>query len=196
MKTLIHGGWVVAFHNGTHELHENGAVVFEGDRIIHAGPAYTGSVDTRIDAAGQLVSPGFINTHVHPVGNGGDYLLLDRSKNDYRSANYLAFAAPLKGKMHVPPPENIAALRTFVFLHALKQGSTTIMDVGGLRGEWESYAQIVDQVGLRVYGSPAFRDRNTFTDSDGRIYYDEDVAAGKKLLEATIDFVAPQQPDP
>src|SRR5579863_1386845 len=129
MKTLIHGGWVVGFHEGTHQVFEDGAVVFEGDRIVHAGAAYAGPVDRRIDARGHLVSPGFINTHIHPAGNGGDYLLLDSTKNDYRSANYLAFAAPLKGKAHAPPPEAVAALRSFVFLHAMKHGATTILDV-------------------------------------------------------------------
>ena len=51
---------------------------------------------------GRLVSPGFINTHVHTTGNGGDYLLGDMAKNDYRTSNYMAFAAPLKGKMTPP----------------------------------------------------------------------------------------------
>jgi cytosine/adenosine deaminase-related metal-dependent hydrolase len=189
MRTLIHGGWVVAFRDGGHQVFEDGAVVFDDDRIVHAGPAYTGPTDGRIDAHGMLVCPGFINTHVHPVGNGSDYLLLDSSRNDYRSANYLAFAAPLKGKASLPPPENVAALRTFVFLHALKQGSTTIMDVGGLRGEYDSYARIVEAVGLRVYASPSFRDRNTFSDSSGRIFYDEDVEAGRKGLSEAVDFV-------
>src|SRR5712691_3023760 len=74
MKTLIEGGWVVAFNGKTHEVHEQGSVVFEDDRIVHAGGAYAGAVDARLSAKGKLVSPGFINTHVHTSGNGGDYL--------------------------------------------------------------------------------------------------------------------------
>ena len=77
MKTLIEGGWVVAFNGKTHEVHEQGSVVFENDRIVHAGGPYRDAVDTRLSARGKLVSPGFINTHVHTTGNGGDYLLLD-----------------------------------------------------------------------------------------------------------------------
>src|SRR5215831_12884066 len=122
MKTLIEGGWVVAFNGTSHEVYENGSVVYENDRIVHAGGPYTGTVDTRLSARGKLVSPGFINTHVHTAGNGGDYLLLDMAKNDYRTANYMAFAAPLKGKMTPPPPAATAALRAYVFLHTLKQG--------------------------------------------------------------------------
>jgi len=189
MKTLIEGGWVVAFNGKSHEVHEQGSVVFENDRIVHAGGPYTGAVDTRLSARGKLVSPGFINTHVHTTGNGGDYLLLDMAKNDYRTANYMSFAAPLKGKMTPPPPEAVAALRTFVFLHAIKQGTTTIIDVGGQRGDWEGYVRLVDELGVRVYGSPPFRDRNTFCDAQGRLYYDHDAALGMQGLKDAVAFI-------
>ena len=110
MRTVIEGGWVVAWNGRSHEVHEQGSVVFGGERIVHAGGPYAGSADTRIPARGKLVSPGFINTHVHTAGNGGDYLLLDMAKNDYRTSNYMAFAAPLKGKMAPPSPEATAAI--------------------------------------------------------------------------------------
>src|SRR5262245_22049299 len=153
MRTHVEGGWVVAFTGTGHEVYERGSVVFEDDRIVHAGARYTGAADTRIDASGMLVSPGFINTHVHTAGNAGDYLLLDMAKNDYRTSNYMSFAAPLKGKVTPPPAAAVAAVRTFTFLHALRNGTTTIIDVGGLRGDWDGYARLVDELGVRVYGS-------------------------------------------
>ncbi len=189
MRTLIEGGWVVAFDGGSHQVHEGGSVVFDDDRIVHAGGPYTGAADARIVARGKLVSPGFINTHVHTAGCGGDYLLLDMAKNDYRTANYMSFAAPLKGKMPPLPPDAVAALRTWVFLHALKGGTTTTIDVGGLRGDWDGYARIVDDLGVRVYGGPAFRDRDTFMDAQGRLVYEEDVALGRERLKETVGFV-------
>ena len=121
MKTLIEGGWVVAFNGTSHEVYENGSVVYENDRIVHAGGPYTGTVDTRLSARGKLVSPGFINTHVHTTGNGGDYMLHDMVKNNYRTANYLSFAAPLKGKMGAPPSEVVAA-----FVALLPRGRNTV----------------------------------------------------------------------
>lgn len=189
MKTLIEGGWVVAFNGTSHEVHEQGSVVFEDDRVVHAGGPWAGPVDTRLSARGKLVSPGFINTHVHTAGNGGDWLLLDMAKNDYRTANYMSFAAPLKGKMTPPPPEPVATLRAFTFLHSLKQGTTTHIDVGGLRGDWEGYARLVDDLGVRVYAGPPFRDRDTFMDARGRLYYDEDVTAGESRLKEAVEFV-------
>ncbi len=189
MRTLIEGGWVVAFNGKSHEVYEQGSVVFEGDRIVHAGGPYAGPADTRLSARGKLVSPGFINTHVHTTGNAGDYLLLDMAKNDYRTSNYMSFAAPLKGKMTPPPPEAVAALRTFVFLHALRQGTTTIIDVGGQRGDWEGYVRLIDELGVRVYGSPPFRDRNTFSDAQGRLYYDHDASVGAQGLKDAVAFI-------
>lgn len=186
MKTLIEGGWVVAFNGTSHAIDEHGSVVFDNDRVVHAGSPYTGAVDVRLSARGKLVSPGFINTHVHTTGNGGDYMLHDMLKNDYRTSNYLSFGAPLKGKMGTPPAQAVAALRTFVFVHALKHGSATIIDVGGQRGDWEGYVRQVEDLGVRVYGSPPFRDRNTFSDTQGRLYYEEEVYT--KARQATHRF--------
>jgi cytosine/adenosine deaminase-related metal-dependent hydrolase len=145
MKTLIEGGGVVACNGTSHEVHEWGSVVVEDDHVLHAGGPCAGAVDARLSARGKLVSPGFINTHVHTAGNGGDYLLLDMARNDYSTSNYMSFAAPLKGAMTPPPPDAVAALRAYVLLHALKQGTTTVIDVGGLRGDWEGYARLVEK---------------------------------------------------
>ena len=188
MRTVIEGGWVVAWNGRSHEVHEQGSVAFEGARIVHAGGPYPGAADTRIAARGKLVAPGFINTHVHTAGNGGDYLLLDMAKNDYRTSNYMAFAAPLKGKMTPPPPEATAAIRAFVLLHALKNGTTTVIDVGGLRGDWDGYVRLVDDLGVRVYGGPPFRDRDTYMDAQGRLTYEEDTAVGRERLKEAVDF--------
>ena len=111
VKTVIEGGWVVAWNGTSHEVHERGSVVIDDDKSVHAGGPYAGPVDARISARGKLVCPGFINTHVHTAGGGGDYLLLDRAKSDYRTANYMRFAAPLKGRMAPPPPEATAVAK-------------------------------------------------------------------------------------
>jgi cytosine/adenosine deaminase-related metal-dependent hydrolase len=77
VKTLIEGGWVVAYNGASHEIHERGSVVVEDDHILHAGGPYTGAADVRLSARGKLVSPGFIKTHVQTADSGGDYLLLE-----------------------------------------------------------------------------------------------------------------------
>jgi len=54
--------------NGSRDIYENGAVVVKGGRIVSVGPAAiaAGYLATRtIDAAGDIVMPGMINTHTH-----------------------------------------------------------------------------------------------------------------------------------
>src|SRR4051794_38601778 len=67
VRTLIRGGWVVGFdvEARSHRLFRNGAVVYENDRILHAGPPFQGEADRTVDAGGMLVMPGLINTHLH-----------------------------------------------------------------------------------------------------------------------------------
>jgi cytosine/adenosine deaminase-related metal-dependent hydrolase len=189
MRTVIEGGWVVAFDGTGHRVYEEGAVAFEGDRIVHAGGPHGGPADVRIDARGALVCPGFINTHIHPNGGGSDYLLLDESRNDWRTANYLSASAPLKGKFTPPAAAETAALRAFTLLHALRNGTTTVIDVGGLRGEWEGWVRQIETLGMRVYTGPSFRDHNIHTDAQGRLYYDEDAETGRKHFAEAKAFL-------
>ena len=189
MRTVIEGGWVVAWNGRGHEVHEQGSVVFEGDRVVHAGGPYAGPADARIRRGGKLVSPGFINTHVHTAGNGGDYLLLDMAKNDYRTANYMAFAAPLKGKMTPPPPSRRGRSGPSSSSTRSRTAPPPSSTWAACAGDWDGYARLVDDLGVRVYGGPPFRDRDTYMDAQGRLTYEEDVAVGRARLQEAVDFV-------
>ena len=69
--TLIKGGWIVAFDGKRHRILRDGVVVFRGDTIIHVGKSWEGPVDHGIDAGAHLVSPGFVNAHVHVGAHTG-----------------------------------------------------------------------------------------------------------------------------
>ena len=67
MKTRIEHGWIVTMDHGL-QVHANGTVILEQDRISYVGPASQapdGPADRTIDATGKIVLPGLINTHVH-----------------------------------------------------------------------------------------------------------------------------------
>src|SRR5207237_1232979 len=49
--------------------------------------------------------------------------------------------------------------------------------------------RLVDDLGVRVYAGPAFRDRETYMDAKGRLTYEEDTAVGQARLREAIDFV-------
>ena len=59
---LIRGGSVVDGAGGPARAAD---VAVEGERIAAVGPALSGQADRVIDAAGKMVSPGFIDMHSH-----------------------------------------------------------------------------------------------------------------------------------
>ena len=74
-----------------------------------------------IDASGKIVSPGFVNLHVHSQLNIGDYLLADVTKKDYLAANWFVFGAPLKEKVETPPPPAVAIGRKYASLQRAQE---------------------------------------------------------------------------
>ena len=188
MKTLIQGGHVVGFNGKEHEILQGGVAVFEGDRILYVGKQYSEPVDKKIDAQGCLVSPGFIDTHFHSGINAGDYLLNDPNKTDYFASNYLAHGAPTReGAKHAHLKE-IDVGQRFSLIHILKSGVTTTLEIGGPGGEPERYVEMVDEVGIRCYTGPSYKNVNFFHDREGRLEYDWNDERGSEGLKKAIAF--------
>ena len=189
MKIRIDGGVVVAWSGAGHEIIPNGSVVIEDDRIKAVGADKSDPVDRVIDASGKIVSPGFVNLHVHSQLNIGDYLLTDVTKKDYLAANWFVFGAPLKQKVEPPAPPAVAIGRKYALYSALRNGATTVLDPGGGPGALDDYVAIVGQTGGRVFFSPPFRSHDIFTDAQGRHYYEERSDKGRPGLKVAVDFI-------
>ena len=97
MRTLVRGGWIVGYAGGTHTLVRDGVVVFEEDRIVHVGPRFDGAADREIDARGKLVSPGFIDTHVHSGHRASHRLITDTGRPDYFGQPFFEISVPRAG---------------------------------------------------------------------------------------------------
>lgn len=63
MLTVIRDGWIVT-QNKNRDI-VRGDLVIDGERIVSVGGKYNGSADREIDAKGDIVMPGMINTHTH-----------------------------------------------------------------------------------------------------------------------------------
>ena len=61
MITEIRNGTVIAWIDDSHQIVEQGKVVFDDQTIIYVGQTYEGKSDQVIDATGRLVIPGLIN---------------------------------------------------------------------------------------------------------------------------------------
>jgi 5-methylthioadenosine/S-adenosylhomocysteine deaminase len=64
---IVTNGHVVTM-NARRDIHEKGAVIIKGSRIVAVGPAAIAALYTAprtIDAGGAMVLPGMINTHTH-----------------------------------------------------------------------------------------------------------------------------------
>src|ERR1051325_206146 len=189
MKIRIDGGIVVGWSGTGHELLPNGSVLIDGDTIKSVGSDKSQPADRIIDATGKIVSPGFVNLHVHSQLNIGDYLLADVTKKDYLAANYFVFGAPVKQKAAPPPAPAVAIGRKYALYTALRNGATTVLDPGGGPGDLDDYVAIVGQLGGRVFFSPPYRSTDIFTDTEGRHYYEEREDKARPGLKRAVEFI-------
>ncbi len=63
MITAIRNAWIVTQDASRRIV--RGDVVIDGEKIVSVGPSYNGTADREIDATGDIVMPGMINTHTH-----------------------------------------------------------------------------------------------------------------------------------
>ncbi|MDR2699067.1 MAG: amidohydrolase family protein [Candidatus Methanoplasma sp.] len=63
MITVVRDAWIVTQDPQRRIL--RGDVVVDGERIVSVGKEYKGTADKEIEAAGDIVMPGLINTHTH-----------------------------------------------------------------------------------------------------------------------------------
>src|SRR5262249_14440024 len=99
MRTKIEATWIVGHERGHHALIRDGELVFEGNKILHVGKAFDGKVDKVIDAKGKLVSPGFIDTHVHSGHRASHRLITDTGRPMYYGQPFLEISVPKEGKV-------------------------------------------------------------------------------------------------
>ncbi len=63
MITAIRDAWIVT--QDAQRRIVKGDLVIENEKIVSVGPKYNGTADREIDASGDIVMPGMINTHTH-----------------------------------------------------------------------------------------------------------------------------------
>ncbi|HIY64850.1 MAG TPA: hypothetical protein H9830_01060, partial [Candidatus Agrococcus pullicola] len=86
--------WIVAFQDGEHRLLRNGAVVIEGDSVVHVGKPGEVRAD-RTENTDSIIAPGFISMHTHMQESPADKgIAEDMEKRQFWSTNLIEILPP------------------------------------------------------------------------------------------------------
>jgi cytosine/adenosine deaminase-related metal-dependent hydrolase len=200
MRTLVRGGWVVGFAGGGHTLIRDGVVVFEDDRIVHVGPTFEGAADREVDARGKLVSPGFIDTHVHSGHRASHRLITDTGRPDYFGQPFFEISVPREGTRvggdprYVRPDQPGAEagnrlLATFTVAELLRNGITTFVEFGSQLRVQQALLEVVGELGIRAYLGPGFDSGRWIGGEGGKLVRVIDEPSGEREFDLAIEFI-------
>lgn len=141
-RTLISNALVVTMDDRRRVL-ERGAVLVDGDRVAAVGPGAETTAEgaERIDAAGCLVIPGLINTHVHLSQQLGRGLADDVDLLTWLRDRIWPYESSLTAE-----DQRIASLLCMAEL--VRSGVTTFCEAGGQHVD--AMGEAVSEAGLRA----------------------------------------------
>ncbi len=154
---LIHSGIVVTMDQDE-RLYEDGAVAVRGTDIVMVGPSSSVQAQvtahTTLDASGQVVLPGLVNTHTHAAmtifrGLVDDIPLEPWLQKIWRVENEQADA------------DNVRVGSELAFVEMIRSGTTTAADMYWHR---DVTTEVARRVGFRLINGPSFID---FVGPDG-----------------------------
>ena len=188
-RMAIRAGYVVVPENGSQTVLRDKTVVVRGDRIEQICDRFDGPADTVIDAAGRLLSPGFINAHVH-VGAATYVRGLCEDRDLLPGSAYYHYVVPLIAIAAANfSLDEFAAVIEWDMLEMVKKGSTTIVEENF--DHYEVLAQVVDRLGNRAYLSPTYPSGhgNIGYIKNGKLHYDQPAPGSIEAgLQRNIDL--------
>lgn len=185
--TVIRGlDWTVTWDgvasDGNHVYRRGIDVAFEGDRITHVGPNYTGEAVREVDGSRLIAMPGLVNVHSHPSSEPGNKGLNEELGSPHLGQSSLYEYMPVFRLL----PDAAPYASRFAVHEMLKSGVTTFADLSGAREGW------VDQMGetgIRCVLGPMFRSAVWSTPDGHSVTYDWDEAAGERGLENALSVI-------
>lgn len=195
MRTRISARFVVGYDGTDHVVHENGAVVYEDDTVIHVGHGFEGRVDVERDEGLALVGPGFVD--LNALGDI-DHAVFDTYQDDALATGQRWSQTYLERRHEVFSRAEEAFKRRYAFGQLLLNGVTTALPIASeISKAWaETYEEMADaaeaavQLGLRVYLGPSYRSAVPVVDARGRTRLHHEPRLGEAGLDSAARFVA------
>jgi cytosine/adenosine deaminase-related metal-dependent hydrolase len=119
-RTLLKGGFVITMDPQLGEL-SSGDVLIEGDRIVAVGPHVEAADAQVVDVTGDIVIPGFVDTHRHTWETSIRTCAPDYTLGAYFGAILDQFAPKYR-------PEDVRAANAWGALECINAGITTLVD--------------------------------------------------------------------
>lgn len=188
--------WVVAWdsHLAQHYFRNDIDVVFDGNRIVHVGPDYAGSLDRAIDGSGFCVMPGMVNVHTHlqseSLGRGlieelGNQALYQTGILDEKSVFVTSGLTEQAGGAAAQLEANKASTENAI-AELLKSGCTTVTD---LAVAWDGWLDTLAGTGIRAVAAPMYRDARWYVPTGHRLDYQWDLEKGRRDFATALDTV-------
>jgi len=126
-----------------------GDLLIEDDRITQISPKIDRQADRIIDATGQLVLPGFVQSHIHLCQS------LFRSQAD--DIPLLPWLDTVTGWESKYTPESLYASARLGIAEMIKAGATALIDMGTLHYQ-DSVFRAIEESGIRAQAGKAMMD--------------------------------------
>ena len=200
MRTAIAASWIVGYRAGRHGLIRDGVVVYEDNKILFVGKNFDGRVDKTIDAAGKLVAPGFIDTHVHTGHRASHRLITDTGRPMYYGQPFLEISVPKEGKVVQGDPRYLkhgdagsqAAFElnaSFTVAELLRNGVTTMIEFGSQLRVQDALLAEVSRLGTRAYLAPGYDCGRWVGDEMGRLKRVRNDELGLSGLSTALEWI-------
>ncbi len=185
--------WVLGFEGGDHEFFDDGEVVCDGARVLHAGTRTDYQADRQEALGNALLAPGFIDLNALA---DVDTTILGFAGTSPKGAKSWSAGYAASARDVLTRDEMVAAARG-AFCQLLLSGITTALPVTSLLfrrwaengKEFDAIAGLADEVGIRLFLGPSYRSSVTGEEDDGSVGQRADEAAGLAGLADAIDFI-------
>jgi cytosine/adenosine deaminase-related metal-dependent hydrolase len=183
-RTKIKASHIIAYDGAQHRYLKDGVVVYEGDTIIHVGKTFDGQIDHLIDATGKVVTPGFIDTHIHMAGSPLDKSFIeDHGKRNFYNSGLFEML-PARGAAQDMEANHCCV--EFSLMELLHTGTTTALEMGPVH---EYTAEQAARFGFRAYIGPMYRSGRWLTRDGKSVQWVWDEETGNKNFERAVDWI-------